>query len=192
MSFFGGDKRECFSSLLPIHLGQFKNSYTGQLRPEPLKESFSLGWISVTNYNHSFYSPWKVKLDLFWHANKMLILTKTWFLPDNSLHFILLFFRASQNTNPWFWFVHFIRAWLQFPSEIITWNDQDLPLCLPVPDRLDWYLAFTSGMLCCRVGRRKQTFDRERRWQQPTEHLSCRHWWAKNPDGWSQAPQLSL
>lgn len=35
--------------------------------------------------------------------------------------------------------------------------DQDLPL--RVSACTDWYLAVTGGVFCCRVGRRKQTFD---------------------------------
>lgn len=54
-----------------------------------------------------------------------------------------------------------------------------------------WYLAFTSGTLCCRVGRRKQTFDHGCGDNSP-QNTSSGTIGEQNPDGWSRGSRLSL
>lgn len=46
------------------------------------KMSFPLGWITVTNYNSSLHSAWKVKLDLCQHTNKRHFDESLIFLPQ--------------------------------------------------------------------------------------------------------------
>lgn len=39
------------------------------------------------------------------------------------------------------------------------------------------YLTYTSGLLCCHLGRSQHRFDHGRLWQLFSKRLSCHQWW---------------